>query len=107
MKSFELNGKKITPKAITFNTICELEEKGYDISEMGTKTMSFIRIFVAMWTGKSIEDAGNEIEEHISNGGDISVVLDALSDAINESGFFNGSKGKKLKKTPEPTENDT
>ena len=108
MKDFELNGKTVIPRAITFNTICDLEDKGYDISDMGTHTMSFLRVFVALWEKCSVEEAGNEIEEHISNGGSLEVLMNALTDAINESGFFNqtAKKPKKKPKTTEATDSD-
>ena len=108
MKDFKLNGKKVTPKPITFNTICDLEDRGFDISEMGTHTMSFIRVFVALWEKISIEKAGDEIEAHINNGGDIAVLMDAITDAINESGFFKGAGNESPDlKIVEATESDS
>lgn len=108
MKEFTLNGKKVTPKTVTFNTICDLEDRGFDISELGNRTMSFIRVFVAMWEGISLEKAGDEIEAHISGGGDISVLMDAITEAINDSGFFKGAgkPPKKSLKMPEVTDSD-
>lgn len=109
MKTFEMNGKIISPKPITFNTICELEERGFDISDLGSHTMSFIRVFVSIWGNMELNKAGDEIEQYLVDGGDISVITDAITEAVNESGFFN-HKGKKTPKKAlkmtEPTEND-
>lgn len=109
MKSFELNGETITPRAITFNTICDLEDRGYDISEMGDRTFSFVRVFVELWTGCSKEEAGDKIDAHLANGGSIDVLMEAITEAVNESSFFS-KKGKKSPqkklKIAEPTDSD-
>ena len=104
MKNFTLNGKEIAPKALTFNMICDLEDMGFDVSDMGNHTMSTIRVFVSLWAKCSIEEAGDMIEGHISNGGDLGVLTDAITDAMNESGFFNRGKKKSPKKELKMTE---
>ena len=42
----------------------------------------------------SIKDASEEIQEHIKNGGNIMEILDAVMEAMNDSGFFNGQNNK-------------
>lgn len=96
MKKIKLNGKEITPKPLTFNTICDLEDRGFDMSDLGNHMLSTIRIFVSLWAKCSAEEAGDMIEGHISNGGDLGELTDAITEAMNESGFFN--RGKKSPK---------
>lgn len=96
MKSFKFNGKTVTPRALTFNAICELEDMGYDITALGDKTFGFIRVFLGLWTGATVEEAGVEIDEHLAGGGTLDELMDAITEAINESSFFN----KAGKKTP-------
>lgn len=108
MKTFKFNGETVTPRALTFNDICQLEEMGVDISEIGSHTMSFMRAFLALWINKSLKEAGDMIEEHVAKGGEISVLMDAITVAMNESGFFNSAGKKKAPlKIVEATESDT
>lgn len=82
----KINGKEVKLE-ITFNTICQLEDMGVDISE-SSKPMSMLRGFIAVALGESLEEAGKEIEEYIVGGGDVKELVDAMVSALKESGFF-------------------
>ena len=81
-----INGKELKLE-ITFNTICQLEDMGVSLGE-DRKTMSMLRGFVAIGLGISPDEAGVEIEKFIEGGGDITELVKAMSDAMENSGFF-------------------
>mgnify|MGYP006907949885 CR=1 FL=1 len=81
-----INGKELKLE-VTFNTICQLEDMGVSLGE-DRKTMSMLRGFVAIGLGVSPDEAGVEIEQFIENGGDITELVKAMSDAMENSGFF-------------------
>lgn len=82
----KINGKNLKI-VVTFNTLCKMEDLGIDISEH-TKPMSLLRGFVAVSLNETLEDAGKDIEAHVVNGGDIKEIIDEMTKAMNESGFF-------------------
>nr|DAU40935.1 MAG TPA: tail assembly chaperone protein [Bacteriophage sp.] len=81
-----INGKELKLE-ITFNTICQLEDMGVSLGE-DRKTMSMLRGFVAIGLGISPDEAGVEIEKFVEDGGDITELVKAMSDAMENSGFF-------------------
>lgn len=81
-----INGKELKLE-ITFNTICQLEDIGVSLGE-DRKTMSMLRGFVAIGLGISPDEAGEEIEKFVEGGGDITELVKAMSDAMENSGFF-------------------
>ena len=81
-----INGKELKLE-ITFNTICQLEDIGVSLGE-DRKTMSMLRGFVAIGLGISPDEAGEEIEKFIEDGGDITELVKAMSDAMENSGLF-------------------
>lgn len=81
-----INGKELKLE-ITFNTICQLEDMGVSLGE-DRKTMSMLRGFVAIGLGISPDEAGVEIEKFIEDGGDITELVKVMSDAMENSGFF-------------------
>ena len=81
-----INGKELKLE-ISFNTICQLEDMGVSLGE-DRKTMSMLRGFVAIGLGISPDEAGVEIEKFIEGGGDITELVKVMSDAMENSGFF-------------------
>lgn len=81
-----INGKELKLE-ITFNTICQLEDMGVSLGE-DRKTMSMLRGFVAIGLGISPDEAGTEIEKFVEDGGDITELVKVMSDAMENSGFF-------------------
>lgn len=96
MKSFKLNGKNIIAKELGFGEMCDMQEIGVDITKPNYGSAALIRAYVAICLGISKEEAGEEIEQHIMNGGDLNSVSKAIHDAIENSGFF-----RKLKENAE------
>ena len=75
-------------KEITFNTVCQFEDMGIPMSEIESKSIMFIRAYAAMCMGKEADQAGEEIEKHIMNGGSMEDLAEVLRQAVEESGFF-------------------
>lgn len=90
MKKFILNGKEYEiNEKVDFGTICELEEAGVELFALGKgeKTFSQIRNLIAYFTGLTKEEANEEIEEHLLNGGSLDQVSELIG-LIAESDFF-------------------
>lgn len=87
-KEIVINGKAYPAKDITFNTVCQFEDMGIPMSEIESKSIMFIRAYAAMCMGKKADQAGEEIEKHIMNGGSMEELAEVLRQAVEESGFF-------------------
>ena len=83
-----INGKGYPTKEITFNTVCQFEDMGVPMSDIEAKSIMFIRAYAAMCMGVKADQAGEEIEKHILNGGTMEELADVLRQAVEESGFF-------------------
>ena len=98
MTSLKLNGKIYNVSELDFNKICDLEQMGADLFNVRSNVMSTMRAFVALVVGDA-DLAGQEIQEHIANGGDFTDIATALSDALAESSFFQQMQANKQKDT--------
>ena len=87
-KEIVINRKAYPAKEITFNTVCQFEDMGVPMSEIENKSIMFIRAYAAMCMGKKADQAGEEIERHIMNGGSMEDLAEVLHQAVEESGFF-------------------
>ena len=101
MKTFEINKKKYSAKAFTFNMVCELEEMGISLQDASKKPMRTARAYFAICSGLDDETAGQEMEQHIINGGTFDEIIKIMADEMENSDFF-----RSLNKTAE-TENGT
>ena len=99
--TFTLNGKTYLAQNFSYNTICDLQDLGVDIDKMGDRGASMNRAFLSIWTGMSIEEAGNEIGAHMMNGGTLDELSLAIARSMEESDFFQKlNESKDQKKTP-------
>lgn len=88
MKIFVINGKEYKAKPFDFNLVCDLEDMGVPMHEMGRKRMSVTRAYFALCAGISNEAAGKEIEQHIIAGGTLEDLNIALNNEMEKSDFF-------------------
>lgn len=95
-KSITINGKEYKIPTITYGTLCQLEELGVDFQDVDSKPFSFIRAIVAIATEQSLNKAQEEIDKHLSNGGNFEDFM-PLFNAIRESDFFQGLSKKRKK----------
>ena len=88
IKMFNLNGRTYKAKEFDFNLLCDLEEQGLSLEDIDKKPMSLIRTYVAFCGNITKEQAGLEVERHVENGGKVTDIIEAMSDQMNNSGFF-------------------
>jgi hypothetical protein len=99
MKTFKINGKEYKAKAFDFNLMCDIEDMGLSISDMGKKNMSFTRAYFSLCACQGKEISGKELEQHMINGGSIDDLVSVMNEEMEKSDFF-----RSLNKTAE-TEN--
>lgn len=91
MKNVTINGREYDVPELDNNAIIELADNGLDIFSKSFKkksTLSAARAIIAWIEGIDVEDAGEEMQNHIVNGGDLQDLLEAFNTAIGESGFI-------------------
>lgn len=101
-----INGVEYKNVPITFNTICQLEERGVNVSDMGAHMMSAVRAYAAICMRKSESDAGKEIEAHIVNGGELNDIIEPFSKEVEKSDFFQKLAAKARTETPDAESED-
>ena len=87
-RTFTINGKLYQAREITFNAICELEDAGVSLTEIESKPISTVRSYFAICLGGNKEVAGQEIERHIINGGNLDEIMTAFREELADSDFF-------------------
>lgn len=102
VKLFNVNGKQYRAKEFDFNLLCDLEDQGLSLEDIDSKPMSLIRTYLAFCGNMSKEEAGKEIEAHLIGGGKFTDVVDAMSEQMQDSGFF-----RSLNKETEAAEDET
>lgn len=102
MSTFTLNGNSVVAKKFDFNALCELDNYGVSIQDMTNKPFAFIRAYIAYSMGLSLDDAGNEVEKHIENGGKLDEMFRIINKELEESGFF-----RALQNEPEEIQKET
>ena len=85
---FTINGNEYEGAKYNYNTSCQFEEMGVNISDIAKKPMGVMRAYLAISSGMDMEDAGNEIEQHLIGGGDLTEIQSALAKEMSDSGFF-------------------
>lgn len=100
MKNFEINGKKYVTKDFDFNLVCDLADRGVDISKSLGNPLALVRAYVSICSGLPMETAGKEIQEHIINGGNINDIMGIISNEIDKSDFFRYLNQNQEQKTP-------
>lgn len=88
MNTFTVNKKTYTAAPFTYNTICDLEDRGISLDAMEQKPMSMVRAYFAMCARMGKAQAGAEIEKHLIAGGSLNDVMEAMRKEMDESGFF-------------------
>lgn len=88
MNTVTVNGKEYKAKPFDFNLICDLEDMGISLEEMGNKKMSMVRAYFALCAGKGNEFAGKELNAHFVNGGKFEDIISAMNEEMEISDFF-------------------
>ena len=104
MNKVTINGKEYEIPEVDFDAICELEEKGVDLLSADAKHPKLaitLRGIVAWIMGVPERTASAEIMGHIQNGGNIVDILNSITEAMQESGFFGQRKTASVSQMPQ------
>lgn len=88
MNIFTVNGTEYKAKPFDFNLVCDLEDMGISLEEMGNKRMSMVRAYFAICAGKGNEFAGKELNIHFVGGGKFEDIVNAMNKEMEASDFF-------------------
>lgn len=110
MTTFTINGHEYRAKEMDFNFMCLLDDEGVSLDEIDTKTIKFLRAYFAYCSGMKSDAAGEELNQHMINGGNLDGLSSAMFEAGEKSAFLQAltnrasakkTSGKKAKTTPE------
>ena len=102
METFKLNGHVYKAKEVDFNFAAMLGENGIALPEMTKKILPALRVYVAYcMSAPDLELAGNEINMHIINGGNLEDITNVFVEKINESDFFRALSNKTVEEGTE------
>lgn len=94
MNTFNINGTLVTTKTFDFNTLCDFDSYGVSLQDIANKPMAFVRAYVACCMNTSLEMAGQEINNHVINGGKLDDIFEVINKELENSGFFRAIQGK-------------
>lgn len=98
MAKVTINDNVYTVPELSFNAVCDLAEYGVDIMNpkaMKKNAVNAARGIAAWIMDCEVEEAGVEIQNHVIGGGNLDVIFEAFSTAVNESGFFEAMNKRK------------
>lgn len=100
MKTVHINGKSYQGAEMTFNNVCRMEEMDAPITYGAKVSFSMLRAYLALCMNTSKENAGEELEKHIVNGGTMDELSEVMADAIENSDFFRKLQESATAETP-------
>ena len=83
-----INGKSYKAADFDLNLICDFEDRGISLDDIGKKMFNVVRQYVATSMNVDAKTAGKELSDHLANGGSLEDVSDVMSAAMEDSGFF-------------------
>lgn len=98
-KLLVMNGKSYKPAKIGNGFLRKLEARKIKLNEVEDSLVSVLTIFVAASMGVSDDEADDEIDTFLENGGEYEYLTDIMSEAMQESGFFRRNKESQEKTT--------
>ena len=102
--TYTINGQEINAKELTFNALCELSEMGVEFSrDITERPLLVVRAYLAYCMNTTPAKAGEAIENHVVNGGDLQGIKTALFEMVEKSGFFHGLSSQNQTETTEQT----
>ena len=100
MKTVHINGKSYQGAEMTFNNVCKMEEMDAPITYGAKVSFSMLRAYLALCMNTSKENAGEELEKHIINGGNMDDLAEAMNEAVENSDFFRKLQETTTEETP-------
>lgn len=98
---FTINGKEYNGAKFDYNAYCSLSEMGIPVDKLLTDPFVGVRGYLAISGDMTVQEAGNELEQHIINDGDLSDISKVFAEEINKSGFFQKLLSKVTEKAEE------
>lgn len=94
MNTFTLNGNTVVAKEFNFNTVVEFDNYGVSIQDITDKPLAFVRAYIALCMGSTLDEAGQAINDHIVSGGNLNDIFDVINREMEISGFFRALQGE-------------
>lgn len=107
MKKFTINNQTYIAKPFDFNLVCDLEDMGIQLTQVGTKATSLIRAYFGVCSGLDKDSAGSELQEHVLNGGTFEEISEVIRHELDNSDFFRKLNENQETETPEDAEEQT
>jgi len=104
---FKVNGKEYEGAKYDFNTHCEFDSMGVNPLMLKDNPLPVIRAYLAISSGMTLTEAGNELEKHFIGGGDFTEIIVNLAKELNESDFFTAIMKMQMPETSQTTETST
>jgi len=104
MRIFLINDKRYVAKEFTFGAVRQLEGYGLSLTDVQNKPMTLAAAYLAFCANINMDAADNEIQEHVIKGGNLDGIFEAVTEAMNESRFFQAlnKKTEKVEEIPFP-----
>lgn len=104
MRTFLINNKRYIAKEFTFGAVRQLESNGLSLTDVQNKPMTLAAAYLAFCAGISMNAADEEIQNHVLNGGNLDGIFEAVTEAMNDSRFFQAlnKKTEKVEEIPFP-----
>ena len=104
---FTVNGVTYTAKPFDFDLICDLEEMGIEIDKIQKMPMSLIRAYFALCAGVEPTIASSWIQTHLTKGGKMDDITEAMAKEMEESDFFRSLDQETKSETSTTSETET
>ena len=115
---FSVNNVNYIAKPFDFDMVCELEDMGVSFEKIDKLPLGLIRAYFAICANLTKEQAAQQIQAHLINGGKLDDITEPMAKEMNDSDFFRsmsenkdqgnsktqGKTGTGTRKTKEVTE---
>ena len=85
---FTINGVVYTIGDFDFNTMADLADIGISAAQLLHATPNVLRAYLAVASGMTLQQAGDEITKHIIADGDFDEMVEAVKHSLENSDFF-------------------
>jgi hypothetical protein len=104
---FTINGAEYEGAKLSYITVWDLKSLGFDITDFQNNPWGFLRAYFSISSGMPLNMAGDELEEHLTAGGDLNGLSDVIGKEVETSGFFQAlrNRGATPKRGKKPSEN--
>ena len=101
---FTINNRRYEARDFDFNLVCDLQDMKIDVTDfesLSYKSIAAVRAYIALCMNVDVNTAGEEIQKHIIDGGDIGEVSSIMRTKMEESDFFRAISEDETEEAPE------